>query len=781
MVETNRSRKLTVSTQTGFLRKWYLGWIEGFTFRQILVGLGMAMIIALVVFGYEFQRLPDYEQGSIADRDITAPHDFTVRDVVAIEKKQNESLESVPAVFDLEISINSRLEKTLRSSFSKGREVISQLREEKTLSENQFLSELDLELLLKQLKQELPIFSTKDTLVEILLKNSFSSELENQMVSLLQLSMKYPGVIASRDLLFVYRDRSIILTNQVTGREEILSDALQIRDMNQARDLLGQNEFLLTAVQGNSKPHLIAFLADRIEPTVRFNDKETLVREKLAIEQVPPVLIQIKQGHKIIRAGDPVDTQSLMILKELKKKDQAIQPVDQFVGFFLLGIFFVFALWRNLQTYHEKKDEVPSRFFLTGLILVVHLGVAKILANLGEFFSRSLTINIFQDSFNFYWVIPVSFGAILLVLLVGGQLAILYSLPASVFISLMTNELAIGVYTLISSLTAVYALRHYRERAALGRAVLIIGFINILTALALQLQTSSFGWYSFGVRSGLAFLGAIISAMLVSLLLPILENLFRVTTDIRLLELSNLNSPILRRLALEAPGTFHHSLNVGVLAEAAAEAIGANPLLSRVGAYYHDIGKLRKPDYYVENQIFMPNKHENLSPSMSSLILSSHVKDGMQMASEIGLSPEVSALIPEHHGTKVMSFFYQKAKQAARNKQVKVNEEDFRYPGPKPQTKEGAILMLSDQVEAASRTLQDPKPGQVRSMIRRLIQETIQDRQFDECDITTRDLDKITRGFERVITGMYHHRVDYPGFDFNNRLEYTYPEDQSVQ
>ena len=636
-------------------------------------------------------------------------------------------------------------------------------------------------LLVKQLKQELPIFSSKDAVVEILFKNRFSSELENQMVSLLQLSMKYPGVVASRDLLFLYRNRSIILTNKVTGREELLSDAMQIRDMSQARDLLGQNEFLLTAVQGNNKPHLIAFLADRIEPTVRFNDEETLVREKLAIEQVPPVLIQIKQGHKIIRAGDPVDTQSLMILKELKKKDQAIQPVDQFVGFFLLGIFFVFALWRNLQTYHEKKSEVPSRFFLTGLILVVHLGVAKILASLAEFFSRSMTINVFQDSFNFYWVIPVSFGAILLVLLVGGQLAILYSLPASVFISLITNELAIGVYTLISSLTAVYALRHYRERAALGRAVLIIGFMNILTALSLQLQASSFEWYSFGVRSGLAFSGAIISAMLASLLLPILENLFRITTDIRLLELSNLNSPILRRLALEAPGTFHHSLNVGILAEAAAEAIGANPLLSRVGAYYHDIGKLRKPDYYVENQIFMPNKHENLSPSMSSLILASHVKDGMQMAREIGLSPEVAALIPQHHGTKVMSFFYQKAKQAGRNKQVKVNEEDFRYPGPKPQTKEGAILMLSDQVEAASRTLQDPKPGQVRSMIRRLIQETIQDRQFDECDITTRDLDKITRGFERVITGMYHHRVDYPGFDFNNRLEYTYQEDQSVQ
>jgi putative nucleotidyltransferase with HDIG domain len=227
----------------------------------------------------------------------------------------------------------------------------------------------------------------------------------------------------------------------------------------------------------------------------------------------------------------------------------------------------------------------------------------------------------------------------------------------------------------------------------------------------------------------------------------------------------------MRQLVMRAPGTYHHSIIVGTLAEAGAEAIGANSLLVRVGAYYHDIGKLKTPEYYIENQIYISNKHENLSPSMSSLILASHVKDGLALADEIKLVPEVRDLIPQHHGTRLMKYFYEKARDAADGKDRQVNENDFRYPGPRPQRKEAAILMLADQVEAAARTLQEPNPSQIRGLIRRLIQVNIQERQFDECDITMKDLDKILRAFERVITGMHHHRIEYPGFDFNKRVE----------
>ncbi len=368
-----------------------------------------------------------------------------------------------------------------------------------------------------------------------------------------------------------------------------------------------------------------------------------------------------------------------------------------------------------------------------------------------------------------------------MVLLVDGQSAILYSLGFAAIVSMMTGRATLGIYAVVASLAAIYSLRQYRERSAIVRAGLIIGGVNILTVLALQLYSSVFDWATFGVRATGGFLAGLFTAMLASLLLPALEWLFEITTDIRLLELSNLNKPILRRLAVEAPGTYHHSIIVGTLSEAAAEAIGANSLLARVGAYYHDIGKMLKPEYYVENQIYMANKHEELTPNMSSLILASHVKDGLAMAKEIHLTPRVRDLIPQHHGTKLMAYFYQKAKQGAEEKNHEINEEDFRYPGPKPQSKEAAILMLADQVEAASRTLQDPSPRQVRALIRRLIQATIEDRQFDECEITTRDLDLITREFERVITGMYHHRVEYPGFDFNRKVVDSHSQDQRIQ
>jgi putative nucleotidyltransferase with HDIG domain len=300
-------------------------------------------------------------------------------------------------------------------------------------------------------------------------------------------------------------------------------------------------------------------------------------------------------------------------------------------------------------------------------------------------------------------------------------------------------------------------------------------------ALQLYLSDGEFQWTQFLVRTMGGLVSGLSSAMLASLFLPVLESLFGLTTDIRLLELSNLNSPILRRLALEAPGSYHHSITVGTLAEAGAEEIGANGLLARVGAYYHDIGKLKHPEYYIENQVFAGNKHETLTPTMSTLILASHVKDGLAIAEEVGLGPKVRDLIPQHHGTRIMTYFYQKAKDAAEEKNAEISENDFRYPGPKPQFREAAILMLADQVEAAARTLQDPSPGQIRSLITRLTQLTIQDGQLDECNITLKELSRVGGAFERVLTGMYHHRIEYPGFEFNKRIEEERPENQRIQ
>jgi hypothetical protein len=255
--------------------------------------------------------------------------------------------------------------------------------------------------------------------------------------------------------------------------------------------------------------------------------------------------------------------------------------------------------------------------------------------------------------------------------------------------------------------------------------------------------------------------------MAVALFLPVFEHLFSVVTDIRLLELSNQNLPLLRTLALEAPGSYQHSLMLGHLAEAAAEAIGADSLLARVSGYYHDIGKTKMPDYFIENQSKGLNRHDRLEPSMSALIIAAHVKEGVEMARKARLPEPIATAIREHHGTKLIRYFYQKAVTRSDGGPEGVQETDYRYPGPKPSTRILGILMIADAVEAASRTLIEPTPAKIRAMIQAIVDDCLRDGQFDDCDLTMRDLSIIVATLERTVTTVFHHRIDYPGFDFN--------------
>ncbi|HYL81264.1 MAG TPA: HDIG domain-containing protein, partial [Candidatus Acidoferrum sp.] len=245
-------------------------------------------------------------------------------------------------------------------------------------------------------------------------------------------------------------------------------------------------------------------------------------------------------------------------------------------------------------------------------------------------------------------------------------------------------------------------------------------------------------------------------------LLPLLEQSFGRTTNFTLLELSSLDEPMLKHLILTAPGTYNHSIMMGTLAEAAAEAVGANALLCRVGAYYHDIGKTRHPSYFIENQPDAVNRHDKLAPSLSRAIVMSHVKEGIEMARAYGLPEVLVDMIPQHHGTRLVSYFYHRAKETCDPDLQAVKEEDYRYPGPKPQTREAAIIMLADAVEATTRSLTDPTPARIRGSVQKIINNIFVDGQLDECDLTLRDLHLIANSFVRILTGVFHHRVEYP-------------------
>ncbi|MCP4690989.1 MAG: HDIG domain-containing protein, partial [Desulfobacterales bacterium] len=291
------------------------------------------------------------------------------------------------------------------------------------------------------------------------------------------------------------------------------------------------------------------------------------------------------------------------------------------------------------------------------------------------------------------------------------------------------------------------------------KAGLKLGALNILLATALGAYLSNISGYKLVWDWAFAFLGGVVTGVVTAGLAPLIELAFGYTTDIKLLELANLDQPLLRRQMIEAPGTYHHSVVVGALVEAAASEIGANPLLAKVCGYYHDIGKVNKPLYFVENQVDGRNKHDKLAPSMSRAVLIAHVKEGIEIARKNKLGGLIIATIQQHHGTSLISYFYEKARQMPGGETV--NKDDYRYPGPRPQTREAALVMLADVVEAASRALDNPTSARIQGLVQNLINKVFSDGQLDECELTLKDLHKIAKSFNKILAGIHHHRIEY--------------------
>ena len=336
------------------------------------------------------------------------------------------------------------------------------------------------------------------------------------------------------------------------------------------------------------------------------------------------------------------------------------------------------------------------------------------------------------------------------------ELSLVCCVLASYFSGFLLNDsYFFSLLFLISGISASLLVIRVRRRMQ----ILTAGFIT--GALQCVLFWLGRGEVSFNSLVP-NFLNGAFCAVVVTGILPLLENLFGLVTNISLLELSDFNHPLLKKMALEAPGTYYHSLIVGNLAEAAAESIGANSLLARIGAYYHDIGKLNNADYFAENQQ-EADKHSNLSPTMSKMVIINHIKEGVDLAKQYRLKPQIIDFINQHHGNSLVYYFYRKALEEL-EEDDKMLEEGFRYPGPKPASKETAIVLLADSVEAAVRSLPEPQAAKIEEAVHKIINNRFIDRQLDECELTLRDLDKIARIFTHMLSGIYHGRIKYPEF-----------------
>jgi putative nucleotidyltransferase with HDIG domain len=426
------------------------------------------------------------------------------------------------------------------------------------------------------------------------------------------------------------------------------------------------------------------------------------------------------------------------------------QELAPLLGRLTLITFLVLGFVGYLRINHRTIYNEPNLLLLLAILTASVMGVGWIVVN--QFRGYEM-------------LIPVTVLSLTAALLFGQALAFAATLVASIVVGVVFGlGLPFMTGSALAGIAALATATGVRRRRDFYRPMILIALAYALAILAMGLVDGALGTILlrravWGVAAGF------VSVLVVTLLLPILETIFSVTTDITLLELADLNRPILRRLMLEAPGTYHHSLVVGSLAEAGAAAIGGNPLIGRVGAYYHDIGKIEKAEYYVENQSSARSRHEKLSPTMSCLIIEAHVREGAEIARKERLPKAIVDAVLEHHGTTLMSFFYHKAREA----DPTVEERDFRYPGPKPKSKETAVLMLADAVEAAARSLTEPTPSRIRGIVTRILDARVKDGQLDESPVTFEDLAKTRESFIPILTALFHARVDYPGAPASER------------
>jgi putative nucleotidyltransferase with HDIG domain len=488
-----------------------------------------------------------------------------------------------------------------------------------------------------------------------------------------------------------------------------------------------------------------------------YSPQETEALTRREMDRVPTLYVTIKRGDLVVRRGEVVTDDHMTKLRELGLVREQIDLITA-VSMVLLafGLVAVFCLF--LYHFHPEVLQSFSSLLLLSVVVCGSLLIFRVASTyLGFQFSG--------EQLGFIGMLCSALGAMLIGALLCPQIAVFVGVSLALLTSVMIGaELRFAILSTVSSLVGVQAVTTIRNRLGIVRAWFVLSAVNVVTALVAQGATQANLPEQIGQTAAWAMIGGFGSVALFVFFAAVLERPFRVTTPLTLLELSDPSHPLLRRLQMEAPGTYSHSIIVGNLSEAAAEAIGADGLFCRVASYYHDIGKVIRPHFFVENQS-SENRHNTINPSLSSLVVTSHVKDGVELAEEYRLPPPIIDIIREHHGTCLIKYFYHRAVTTGTDDSSAALEYQFRYEGPRPQTKESGIIMLADSTEAAARTLEKPTPGRIRDLIEQIVRDRLADGQLDECELTFKDLEKIVSSMTRSMTSLLHARVEYPTGD----------------
>jgi len=752
MRETKRQKK-------SGKRKW---WAKGdFWVKGILFG---GFVLSSAYFfprGISYQYA-DYKEEMVMENEIIAPFDFPIlKDEAVLERERESARLKVLPHFVANIVQKERLD-SLTSNFFLS---LNLTRNE----QNQLLSYINSlgETITDEEKKRI---STQTGRIDSL-KRAFSQNysvnlgedwwnffLMNKSIQNSQFAINLRQIISASQNKGIL-DRSKESLSQYEKITIVIGDDEEIRDLNEVYD---EAEILESAYRevkklypGDSDTIMVAYeiLKILLKPNLYYDTSTTEERQREAVAGIPLTRGFVRKGERIIDSHEIVTSEIAQKIKSLRVaiSEQALQEggwrqiIPYFGQVLFLGIL-TFIMLFYFFIYRRKIFDDNGKMSLVILILFSQIVFAYFIigyAGLSEY------------------LIPTTLASMLLTIFFDPAVGLIGTVFMAVTLGgFMGNEYAITIVSLTVGTVAVYSVRHVRNRSLFFKTMLYINFAYLVSIVAVgmlrfsPLESSMETFLRYCVPNGIA------SPIITLGVLYIFEAIFGITTDMSLLELSDLNKTLLRNLLLRAPGTYHHSIMVGNMAEIAAEAIEANSLLTRVGAYYHDIGKMFKPEYYSENQTDGYNPHEKLAPSMSCLILVAHIKDGIELAYKNKLPKEIIDFIPQHHGTEKISFFYD---QAIKNGDPKyINEEDFHYPGPLPQTREAGILMLADGTEAAVRSLKNPSANRIREAVEAIIDVRFQNGQLDECDLTLRDLKLIAESFTKILTSMYHSRIEYP-------------------
>ncbi len=724
-----------------------------------LLSLGVACATAwlLVSPSPRTRPLPAVTVGDIAESTLVSPLTIEIEPRETQRRNREQLYKKTAPVFDYDETALAIWLQNWSQTFSTVRQQFFSSTAKTRLAPVGQSTERIREIIRKETGQSL---SLPDTL--FLIKNRFSKELEQVFHETAKPLLGH--LIAETDLFASHYSTGIIVRQINLGLQEtLINDVSRIWSAEQARQLISQAAGRKAKHKSPYTKQVAEIIQSIVPANLKINTELTEKRLKLAIGRKDSLLVSLKKGQILVRMGERVTEGQADIIESLRSLTSTAALVKRFLILgSILCLFFLLLFHLDLSRRSFLRLNLKNALVFSAIGLMT-LACMKWTLPFLQPALNGLGLNIGAE-----YLLPVTTGAVLIQLLMGRELAITFALQVAVCGGILVEgNLFYGIWVFAVSIVGIQSLGQCKTRGDLYRCGTWSGLAGAFLILGFDLYQSlglvSIDWKATIVHFSGGFLSGLFTSIFSSTLIPVLESVFGYTTNLKLLELSNFNHPLLHNLMMKAPGTYHHSIMVGSLAEIAADRIKANSLLARVSAYYHDIGKMANPLYFIENQSPQYNPHDHLSPSISARILFSHVKNGTRMGKEHGLGEPINDIIQQHHGTTMATFFYNKAKEEKGGNESEVNESDYRYPGPRPQSREAAIVMIADACEAATRSIPGPTAVKIQAMVHNIINRRFLDLQFHDCDLTLKDLQTIEECISRTLLSLYHHRIEYPG------------------